>query len=82
MQVRYLISLYVRATARPRAGQEPQVCYRPSGCTDFTQKDIPDRRAGLSFCRPIFGSGDFQGLCAEIMQVEKETPVLGHAVAE
>ncbi|GEM_PF-5568220 len=72
----------MRAASMPGAGQEPQVCNRPSGCTDFVQKDIPDRRAGLSFCRPILGSGDFQGLCVEIMQVEKKSPVLGHAVAE
>lgn len=52
----------MQAASMPGAGQEPQVCNRHCGCADFMQKDIPDRRAGLSFCRPILGIRQLLGV--------------------
>lgn len=80
--MRYGVSLNMRAASMPGTGQAPQFCNRHCGRSDFTQKDIPVRREGLSFCRPILGSGDFQGLCMESMQIEKKSSILGLAVAE
>lgn len=48
----------------------------------FMQKDTPSRWSGQSFCRPIFQSGDFYRVGAEIFQVVKKTSVWCQTVTE
>ncbi len=54
----------------------------PKRLLRFMQKDCPDHREGVSFCRPIFQSGDFYRVGTEILQVVKESPVWCQSVTE
>lgn len=57
------------------------------GLHRLMQKDRPDQRKGVSFCRPPqqlsgFGSGYWNGLCAELSDIVEKAPVLCDPFAE
>lgn len=52
-------------------------------CTAFMQKDCPDHREGVSFCRPIFRAlPNLYRLGTEVFQIVKKTSVFGHSIAK